>query len=343
MILVTGGTGLLGAHLLYKLAQDDVKIRAIYRKKDTLKRVLHVFSYFTSTPNLFFDKIEWQQADITDIPSLQNVFKNITQVYHCAALVSFLPKDYKRLRKVNIEGTANVVNLCLSHNIKKLCYVSSIAAIGKPTDETLLIKEDTPWNSEAENSVYAITKYGAEMEVWRGTQEGLDVVIVNPGIVLGAGFWKGKSSGNLFRQIYKGMSHYTNGIKGFVDVWDVVDAMYLLMQSSLKNESYILVSENISFKSFQYKVAEALHVKPPKKEAKPWLLAIAWRLDWLKSKLFRTRRRLLKVTVNSILNHSKFDNSKLKHALDFSFKPIDQSIKEVCDLFLKDIKTSKDR
>ena len=340
MILVTGGTGLVGSHLLFKLVSNNENVRAIYRREKTLQRVKHVFSYFSDDAENLFNKIEWVEADINDIPKLEDAFKGITSVYHCAALVSFEPDKYITLRKVNIKGTANIVNLGISHKVKKLCYVSSIAAIGHHSDSGKLIDEQTAWNPEEDNSVYAITKYGAELEVWRGTQEGLDAVIVNPGIILGAGYWNGGSSGNLFKQIHKGMRYFVNGVSGYVDVWDVVNSMHQLMTGPIKNESFILVSENLSFKTFQTKTALALNVKPPTKEAKPWLLNVVWRLDWLNFKLFGKRRSLSKQTAKSAVSITKYDNSKLKSKLSFEFKAIDESIDEVSKLYLKDLKNT---
>jgi nucleoside-diphosphate-sugar epimerase len=340
MILVTGGTGLVGSHLLFKLVSNNENVRGIYRREKTLARVKHVFSYFSDDSESLFNKIEWVEADINDIPKLETAFKNATHVYHCAAMVSFEPDKYKTLRRINIKGTANIVNLCISNSIKKLCYVSSIAAIGHHVDSEKLIDEKTAWNPEEDNNVYAITKYGAELEVWRGTQEGLDTVIVNPGMILGAGYWNGGSSGNLFKKVYKGLRFYTNGISGYVDVDDVVSAMLQLMKSSIKNEKFILVSENISFKTFQTKTANALNVKPPSIEAKPWLLSLVWRLDWLFSKLFSKRRSLSKQTAKSAASITKYDNSKIKKVLNFKFKPIDKSIIEVSNRYLKDLNST---
>lgn len=337
MILVTGGTGLVGSHLLFQLLKSNMAIRAIYRREKTLKRVKHVFSYFSDDAETLFNKIEWIEADINNIPQLQAAFKGITHVYHCAAFVSFEPDKYRLLRKINIEGTANIVNLCLSHKVEKMCYVSSIATIGHHSNPDKLIDEHTEWNPEDDNNVYAITKYGAELEVWRGTQEGLDAVIVNPGIIIGAGYWNGGSSGNMFKRMHNGMSYYTTGVTGFVDVWDVVNAMQWLMTSTIKNEGFILVAESLSFKTVQTKIAEALEVKPPTKEAKPWILGIAWRLDWLNQKLFGKRRSLSKQAAKSTIRISKYDNTKLKNALDFEFKPINTSIDEVSQLFQKDL------
>jgi len=338
MILVTGGTGLVGSHLLFELVSTNENVRATYRREKTLARVKHVFSYFSDNAENLFDKIEWIESDINDIPKLQNAFKDITHVYHCAAFVSFEPDKYKTLRKINIEGTSNIVNLCVSNKVRKLCYVSSIAAIGHHNNVEKLITETTAWNPEDDNSVYAITKYGAELEVWRGTQEGLDAVIVNPGIILGAGYWNGGSSGNLFKKIHKGMRYFVKGITGYVDAWDVVSAMHQLMKSTIKNENFILVAENLSFKTFQTKVSKSLQVEPPTKEAKPWLLAIAWRLDWLQFKLFGKRRSLSKQNAKSALSITKYDNSKLKNVFNFQPKSIDKSITEITKLYLKDLK-----
>jgi nucleoside-diphosphate-sugar epimerase len=335
MILVTGGTGLVGSHLIYKLTKNGQHVRAIYRAKEKINAVKHVFSYYTKDIDVLFSKIEWIEANINDIPSLATAFVGITKVYHCAAFISFDTKDYYTLRKINIEGTTNIVNLCISNNIEKLCYVSSIATIGKTIDDSL-INEDTHWNPEEDHNVYAITKYGAEMEVWRGTQEGLNVVIVNPGVIIGPGFWK-SGSGSLIRLVYKGLSHYTNGIVGYVNVNDVVLAMVKFMESDIKNERYILVSENISYKDFFTKIATQLHVKPPKKKASKLALNIVWKLDWIRSFLFNKRRRLTKHTSKTITTISRFSNKKVITDLNYNFKTIDESIAETCQLFLKDL------
>lgn len=337
MILVTGGTGLVGSHLLYKLLETHQKVRAIYRREHKLALVKKIFAYYSTDFELLFQKIEWIKADITDVPSLQEAFKNVDYVYHCAAFVSFEPDKYHHLRKINIEGTANVVNLGLSHRVKKLCYVSSIATIGHHQNPEQLITEGTKWNQDEDNSVYAITKYGAEMEVWRGTQEGLDAVIVNPGIIVGPGFWNSGGSSSLIKKIYNGISYFTTGVTGYVDVDDVIKAMVLLMQSPIKNERFIVVSENLSFKEFQHQTALALGAKQASKEATPFILAIGWRLDWLRRILTGKRRRLSKQMTKSARSITKYDASKLKNTFNFQFKPMKDSIEESCQFFLKDL------
>lgn len=335
MILVTGGTGLVGSHLLYKLIEKGYKVKAIYRSKKKLDIVKHVFSYYTTNVDDFFSKIEWVEADLNNIPLLTEAFKGVTHVYHCAAFVSFEPDKYHLLRQINIEGTANIVNLCVSNAVKKLCYVSSVAAIGHSETSDIEITENTEWNPEADNSVYAITKYGAEIEVWRGTQEGLNTVIVNPGVILGGGIWR-YGSGSLFKFIYKGMPYYTNGVTGYVGIKDVISMMVQLMESSIKNERYILVSENLSFKEFAEKVAQRLQVAPPKKEATKMRLQLAWRLDWLNHKIRGKRRRLSKQMASNISNKNYYSHAKIVTDLNLSFKPIDDSIIETSQQFLHD-------
>jgi len=336
MILVTGGTGLVGAHLLFHLLNENQPIRAIYRNEKKFDTVKRIFGYYTNNADALFDTIEWVKADLNNIPQLTEAFKDITHVYHCAAFVSFEPDKFNLLQKTNIKGTANIVNFCIDHKVEKLCYVSSIAALGASLNNKA-ITEDTEWNKEIDNSVYAITKYGAELEVWRGTQEGLDAVIVNPGVIIGPGIWR-YGSGSLIKMIYNGLKYYTTGSTGYVDVNDVVKAMIQLVKSDVKNERYILVSENLSFKDFFTKTANYLGVKPPQKEAKPWLLNIAWRLDWLKHKLTKKRRVLSKQTANSAVTTTIYSNNKIKDAIGFEFLPMDKSIKTTTSFFKNDLK-----
>ena len=338
MILVTGGTGLVGSHLLHKLVNDDKKVRATYRTEDKLEAVKRVFGYYSKNIEALFNRIEWVKADITDVTTLIPVFKNITHVYHCAALVSFDPNKYYQLRKTNIEGTANVVNLCISNNIKKLCYVSSIATIGSEQIDTNLITESTHWNAEDDNNVYAITKYGAEIEVWRATQEGVDAVIINPGVIIGPGFWDGDGSGSLFKKIHNRLPFFTNGITGYVGVWDVVKAMQQLMDSNIINENYIAVAKNLSFNEFQTQVAKHLKVSPAKKEASSFILETGWRLDWLKQKLTRNPRLFTKQMAKSARTKTLYSNEKILTAVDFKFSNIEDDIAKTSALYINDLK-----
>ena len=246
MILVTGGTGLLGAHLLYKLVVQGKEVKALYRDSSSFNNVRKVFSYYSTSSEELFEKVTWVKGDITDVPALEIAFKNVTKVYHCAANLSFDKGNYKTSRKINVEGTANIVNLCLSNKVVKLCHVSSVATLGE--DHNKPITEETKWNAEDNsNNIYAITKYDAELEVWRGVQEGLTVVIVNPGVILGPGFWS-SGTGEIFNKVANGFNYYTSGTVGLVDVHDVAKSMMLLMNSTITNEQFVLVSENVTYK-----------------------------------------------------------------------------------------------
>lgn len=335
MILVTGATGLVGAHLLLKLSEDDSKIRAIYRNSKQIEKTKVLFDQ--NAKSHLFSKIEWTKADILDISSLEIAFQNIEFVYHCAAKISFSPNDEKALRKVNIEGTANIVNFCIDKKVKKLCHVSSIAALGNLAQNETVITETTEWNPEKLHSDYGISKYGAEMEVWRGFQEGLEVVIVNPGIIFGTGFWN-QGSGKFFTTIKKGISFYTNGSTGYVCVKDVVTIMEKLMKSEISGERFIVISENRTYKNIIYTIADKINAKKPIIEATSWLLNAAWRMDWLLSKIIRTDRKISKHAAQSLLNNDIIDNSKIKQTLNYEFCEIDKCLDEVTIDFKKNQK-----
>ncbi len=334
MILVTGGTGLVGAHLLYTLVNSGEQVRAIHRKSSDLEAVKNVFSYYTNDFENLFKKVEWIEADITDVPSLKKAFVGIDYVYHCAAYISFNPRHLRVLKKVNVEGTANMVNFCLSEGVKKLCYISSIATLGSSNNGDL-INEEVEFNPEDKNSVYSITKHDAEMEVWRGTQEGLDAVIVHPGVILGEGIWS-SASGGILRTVNKGVKYFTTGGVGMVDVQDVAKAMVLLLKSDLKNDHFILVGKNISYREFLSKIADNLNKKAPQKTISKKLMIAFASVDWFSNKIFRTKRKLLKATVRSLYNQSFYDASKIERAIDFTYTPYQKTIERVCRNYLRD-------
>jgi dihydroflavonol-4-reductase len=329
MILITGASGLLGSHLTLQLLEMGEPVRAIYRTATAIQKTKSVFELHQKIE--LFSKIEWIQADITDVPSLETAFQNIDRVYHCAALISFNPADEKALRKTNIEGTANIVNFCLAYGVKKLCYVSSIAALGDLKEGETLVTETTEWNPEFAHSDYAISKYGAEMEVWRGWQEGLEVAIVNPGVILGAvpntKDWQSGST-EIFSRVRKGLSFYTQGSTGFVTVDDVVKLLVQLMQSSISGERFIAVSENYSYEKLLQMVAYSMQIKPPSYCARPWLTSVYWRIDWLLSLLGR-KRSLSQIMARSLHQSHRFSNDKAIAELGFRFEPVADAIEKI--------------
>ncbi|UQD55334.1 NAD-dependent epimerase/dehydratase family protein [Flavobacterium sp. K5-23] len=329
MVLVTGGTGLVGAHLLLHLIENGENVRAIYRKTESIDKTKSLFDLYKKSS--LFEAIQWMQADITDTPSLENVFRDVDFVYHCAALISFDPKEEDLVRKTNIEGTANMVNFCLAKGIQKLCYLSSIAALGDLAPHEKIITEETEWNPEKPHSDYAISKYGAEMEIWRGQQEGLDVVVLNPGIIIGPGF-REQGSGKLFSKVASGMSYYTLGKTGFVAVTDVVQIAFQLMKSEMQNERFTLIAQNIVFREVINSIADSLKVKKPSVHAKPFLIEIGWRIDWLLAVVFNRNRELTRATAKASYSVQEYSNEKIKTAIKKDFIDVHQYINEISRL-----------
>ncbi|WP_373072836.1 NAD-dependent epimerase/dehydratase family protein [Zeaxanthinibacter enoshimensis] len=335
MIFVTGGTGLVGSHLLLHLLTKGMGVRALYREPESLQQVYNTWEYYGHSPEELMKDLHWVKGDLMDIPSLEMALQGIETVYHCAALVSFDPGDYLALRRANITGTANLVNVCLAMGVKQLCYVSSIATIGSPLDTRMANEEDellTPVNN-----VYALTKHGAEMEVWRGSQEGLAVVIVNPGLIIGPGSWD-RSSGRLFGIAGKGSALYPPGGTGVIGVNDVAKIMIALMQRKERNQRYILVAENISYKQLLEKVSTALGHRPPRKKIPLWVLKIAWRLDWFRAKFTGAGRKLTRDRVASLDKQVLYDNTKITALLNYTYESLDSVITFSTEKYLEDRK-----
>jgi dihydroflavonol-4-reductase len=326
MILITGATGLVGANLAMQLLEKEDSIRAIYRNLESQQKTKALFDLHNKS-NLF-SKIEWVQADILDIPALEIAFNNIDYVYHCAALVSFDPNDEEKLRKTNIEGTANIVNFCIVNNVKKLCHVSSIAALGDKKEHENFIDEATEWNPENNHSDYAISKYGAEMEVWRGYQEGLQVVIVNPGVILGSGFMDAGSN-EIFSIVKKGLRFYTKGSTGFVVVSDLVAIMQSLTQSSISGERFCVISENKNFQDLTSKIAAVYKVQKPKFYAPKHVTRFMYYLDWITSNLKIRKSTFSKHLEASLHTVDLYSNQKIIETLAFKFESIDLSIETI--------------
>ena len=331
MILVTGATGFVGAHLLCQLVETNENVRAIYRSENTIEKVKEVFYLYGLNVSLI-TKIEWFKADITDVPSMIPAFLGVKKVYHCAAVISFNPKDYREMRKVNIHGTAIIVNLSIDAKVDKFCFVSSIASIGNSVYGGVSTEENQ-WNSQDDNSGYSITKFGAEMEVWRASQEGVDVVIVNPGIILGEGFWN-SGSGKLFTKVFNGFKYYTEGVTGFVGVKDVVKTMVLLTNSTIKNERFILVSENKSFKEVLFLIADAFDKKRPYKKVYRWQMEFLWRISSFLSIITRKEPLLNKYAARSANSTSSYASKKIKETLSLKFQTIEEVVKDVSENYL---------
>jgi dihydroflavonol-4-reductase len=319
MILVTGGTGFLGAELAAQLLAEENKIRCIKRENSQIPDKLISFQ----------NQIEWLNADILNFSDLEDTFEGITKVYHCAALVSFDPSLKKRLLEVNAEGTANVVNLCLGKNIEKLVHVSSIATLADAKGDEL-IDETFFWEGFEKHESYAVSKYRGEMEVWRGIHEGLNAVIVNPSLIIGEGAGT-EGTGSLFETIRKGLNYYPIGGSGLVDVKDVAKAMILLMGSNINNERFILNAENILYKDLFEISAAAFGITAPQQAAKPWMMNFAWRANQLKNLFTRSKGGLNKTTAQGASKISRYSNQKIKNAVGMEFIPAKESITKIAN------------
>lgn len=338
MIFVTGGTGMVGAHLLYDLVCQGNKVRALIRPKSNKDKTNHIFSYYSNDYTSLFQKIEWVVGDIRDKEILKGYLVGVDQIYHVAAMVSFGSKDREVMLKNNCEGTANLVDLALSLKIPKFCFVSSIAAIGASPDGNAA-NEECPWQDSGDHSDYSRSKYLSEMEVWRAIRLGLNAVIVNPSVIVGPGDWS-HGSPLLFSQVKKGMPFYTKGGTGFVDVRDVARAMQLLMDDDqwnrVKNQRYILNSENLQYLDFFRRVAASLNVAPPKIFAGKGLLQIAVALSALKAWVTRSASPLSRDIVRSASRISTYDGSKITRSTGFQYTPIATSVNDISALFIKD-------
>jgi nucleoside-diphosphate-sugar epimerase len=329
MILVTGGTGLLGSQLVWDLAQKGEHIRLLVRKTSDKKLLLGKFK----SHEQLFNSIQFFEGDVTDFFSLEDAMQDVKQVYHCAALVSFNTADADRMLKVNADGTENVVNACLQKNIEKLCYVSSVATLGRK-DSLELLDENVLWENNNKVSNYATSKYAAEREVWRGITEGLNAVIVNPSVILGAGNWKNDSS-SLIKKVHDGLKFYTTGISGFVDVRDVSKCMIVLMNSTIYGERFIISSENLSYQELLKYMASALKVAAPSIQATPMLSGIAWRLEKLRSLLTGKPSLITRETTRSALQKFCYSNEKIKKQIGIDFIAVKDTVAFVSNEFLE--------
>jgi len=340
MIFVTGGTGLVGAHLLFDLVVAGKEVKALKRPTSNLQRVLKTFSYYTKNAQQLFDKIEWVDGDILDYFTLENVLTGVTEIYHCAAIISFETKERSKMISNNVEGTANLVNAAIENGVKKICHVSSISALGKLDNEEL-ITEETNWINSKKVSGYSESKYFSEVEIWRGIEEGLDAVIVNPSIILGPAKWE-SGSAKMFKTIWDGMKFYTKGTTGFVDVKDVSRAMIQLMDErnfkKCKNQRYIINSENLSYQNVFNQIADELKKPRPTIFASNFVLGVVWRVATLLSWI--TGKPAL-ITRDSAMNSNEtinYDGSKIKRIIDFKYLPISQSIKQTAGILKREMK-----
>ena len=328
--LVTGATGLVGMHILLDLLSKGEIVKATFTKNSKLENVKKLFKFYNKES--LYKEIQWVEMDVEDIIQVFETVDGVDHVYHCAAIVSFLKKDQSMMSNINIKGTANIVNACLEYKVKKLGHISSVAAIGRKGDGEY--SETNSWVESSDNSFYAISKSKAENEVWRGIQEGLQAVIVNPGIIIGPSTWN-RSSTNLFKKISSGLSFYPTGLNGFVDVKDVSNSTIELMKSSLCSQRYILVAENLSYESVFKTIAKSLNVNPPSNAASFGLMSLGWRMEYLKSLVTRKSPKITKETARTASQKNFYNNQKIKKQIGYKFNSIENAIENTAKYILE--------
>ncbi len=319
-VLVTGGTGFLGEYIVRELLSHQYEVFLLVR---SLSKCV-----FLNHPG-----VTVIEGDILDVVVLDEIIQEVDYVIHAAAMVSFSPSEAEEMTRINVKGTENVVNLCLESNIKKLIFVSSIAALGR-TENQGVISEITKWMPYALNSKYAVSKRKAELEVLRGKEEGLEVAIVNPGVILGAGDWD-RSSGKIFKLVYKGLRFYNRGVNGYVGVKDVAKAIRIMMEAPLENgERFVLVAENLSQKELFTEIALSMNKRPPQWELPPFLAKIAGVLMEFIGKITGKSMLISRETVRTSLHQHFYDGSKITRKLEFQYTPLKEVIRESGAIFL---------
>ncbi len=336
MILVTGGTGFVGAHLLYHLTKEGKQVKALKRPGSETKLTRKIFSYYAEKPDEQFNLVQWIEGDILDYHSLTDAFEGVTKLYHAAAMVSFHTGDRDKVIRINSTGTANVVNAALEKNIEKMCYVSSVGVLGRDNNKELT-DEESQWKTSNKSSVYSKSKYEAEREVWRGMAEGLNAVIVNPSIVVGPGNWQAGSP-QVFETLWKGLKFYTGGMNGFVDVNDLARAMILLMEGDYSGERYIISAENVSYKQFFEWMAEAMNLPAPKFKAGPFLSGIGWRMLKVLELFTGKKPGITRETARTANQVYRYSTKKFTEATGMEFIPVKESVERTAELFLKEMK-----
>jgi dihydroflavonol-4-reductase len=323
-VLVTGGTGFLGAYIVKELMQQGYAVRAIHRQG-----AIPLF-----LPSDVRENVEWLRCDIRDPLGLEDAMTGVDAVIHAAAKISFSAKERRELWSINIEGTANVVNAALERNIRRFLYVSSVAALGR-TGRSEEVTEEKSWEKSPYNTNYAISKFHGEMEVWRGIGEGLPAVIVNPSTILGFGDWNNTSCA-IFRSVYNEFPWYPEGINGFVDVLDAARAIVRLLGSEITGERYILNGDNWSWRQLFETMAREFGKKPPTRVATPFLAGIAWRAEKVKSLLTGRSSLLTRESARVAAGKTFFSNGKILRLLpDFRFTPLDETIRMACQYYLR--------
>lgn len=332
LVLLTGATGLVGGHMLVHLLQAGKKVRCLIRTSSSLEQLKRICSFYQQPFDTTKKSVEWVIGDTLDFIGLCDLMDNVEEVYHCAAMVSFNSKNRAELFQTNVQGTSNIVDAALKAGLKKICFISSIAALGSTPDQSP-IQEDTPRKNDDRTSAYSESKFRSELEVWRAVSEGLNAVIVNPGIILGPGD-PDKGSLLLFNTGRKGMPFYTNATTGYVDVRDVCKISVELMEKGISKKRFILVSENAHNGTVFGLIAKEFGKEPPRMLAGKVLLKMGVLFSTLTGWITGKTPQLTNDTIRSAQNPQSYSNERVRKALDYTFIPLSETIHTIAD-FLK--------
>lgn len=324
MVLVTGGTGFLGAYIIKYLVEKGYSVRAIRRAGRQLP-------FFIADE--IINAVEWVEGDVLDIVSLDDAMEGVDTIVHAAGVVSFSSNNKKEMFQVNVEGTANVMNVALEKNIRRIIHISSVAALGR-TASGETVTEEKEWNNSSRlNTLYAISKHKGEMEVWRAIAEGLEGVILNPTVILGYGDWNNTSCA-IFKTAYNEFPWYSTGINGFVYVEDVARAAVSLLETSISGERFIINGDNWSYQQLFNTIADGFGKRRPHRKVTPLLARFALLAEKIKSLFTGKASILTKETARIAQNYTYYDNSKLLKTLPgFQFTPLEEGIKRSCEQF----------
>ncbi len=335
-VFVTGGTGLLGSHLIYMLISQGDRVRAIHRKTSDREILEKVIGYYKGDADKLLKLVEWIECDICDYDQLAQTMPGVEIVYHCAAAVSFENRHKDYVLDNNIKGTSNIVKACFTNKIRKLCHVSSNAALGAYDGESM-VNETHRWDEEGYRSPYGTSKFLSEKEVWKAISDGLNAVIVNPTIILGPGGWN-RGSSSFFSKIYSGLLFYTTGTNGYVDVNDVAKAMITLMRSNISGERFIVNGENLTYNQFFTMIARRLKVGSPFIKVPKALSYLAMPVVSILEYFSKGKTTLTKEMLKVAWSRITYDNSKLIRYTGFSFTPIERTVQSIGEIFLEDMR-----
>jgi len=322
MIAVTGANGLLGNFIVRKLIEQNERVLAIKRSESDISMLADIENQIT-----------WRDADILDSESLCEAFKNVTHVIHTAAIVSFNPRRANEVSRVNVEGTRNIVNACLTLGIKRLVHISSVAALGRQKGQAQ-VDEKNKWVSNSLNSVYAESKYLSELEVFRGQAEGLSTVILNPSGILAPGNWN-RSSAQLFKYSWEEKPFITKGFLNYIDARDVASIAYQLLHHTVEGERFIVSGGSIAYESFFGKMAVLFHKKPPSIRIGKILLNVLARMESFRTLFTRSEPLITPETARFSGTEFFYENKKIRDLLQFEFQSIDQTLQWCCEYYIQ--------